>query len=434
MYLQSCRPTFPQAWILHTQSLSWGSYLSLAFASPTSNPKEDAALCSIENPPLGTPKHTIPELDKPNVQFLSSLPDISDFLNWNPSNPNPFILSISPLLFLKEEYSSFCSTPGQQVPLRRCKAMQRITIITATCQTVSGNLVIGYCYTCNAQYNPDRIMRHHPDGSRQFYLYDAEYLRVSKSDMLWIHCGVAKQQEYLTLRKVSWQGFTEYFNRCFNGSLTGEQSQRLFLEHFIRRLGTAYKFDQIFNMKINPDVKELVKEANQWFLRGGILPGSLEHTCEECTHLKRQAGLQEFNGSSDAVADVDQDSFGNLPLPQQNNQIEEDTELLAQMPAVESPPRNVGDDDERYIQAVVMDGIRMGHKICAYPGCQEPLQNYKTGRFCARLHIDLEKQCGIVDCTHPTREGSKACSLPEHEAFFQGFLRQFARISMHGLR
>ncbi|KZS93214.1 hypothetical protein SISNIDRAFT_411721, partial [Sistotremastrum niveocremeum HHB9708] len=49
------------------------------------------------------------------------------------------------------------------------------------------------------------------------------------------------------------------------------------------------------------------------------------------------------------------------------------------------------------VRCAVMDGKTMGHRICALNTCENPLHNFRTGRFCTD-HVPLNDQCGIVGC------------------------------------
>jgi hypothetical protein len=64
-------------------------------------------------------------------------------------------------------------------------------------------------------------------------------------------------------------------------------------------------------------------------------------------------------------------------------------------------------------QAIVSDGITLGHACCAVFRCTTPLLNNKD-RFCP-VHDDLHKLCAITGCQQPAMEDRKACALPEHQ-------------------
>ncbi|KIM77843.1 hypothetical protein PILCRDRAFT_76259, partial [Piloderma croceum F 1598] len=73
--------------------------------------------------------------------------------------------------------------------------------------------------------------------------------------------------------------------------------------------------------------------------------------------------------------------------------------LLQQPVQQEAPPEGV---PRGYVRLSVMDGKSLKHKICTLADCQEPLVNYKNGRFC-ETHLDMRNICGIIPCGRPIR-------------------------------
>ncbi|KAJ6610960.1 hypothetical protein B0H10DRAFT_2165952 [Mycena sp. CBHHK59/15] len=51
---------------------------------------------------------------------------------------------------------------------------------------------------------------------------------------------------------------------------------------------------------------------------------------------------------------------------------------------------------------MVMDGKTIKHRKCALDECEQPLVNYKNGRFCD-VHINLQDICGIIPCGLPVQ-------------------------------
>ena len=94
--------------------------------------------------------------------------------------------------------------------------------------------------------------------------------------------------------KARTQRFANFLTKGFgNGKavLTDRQSQKLFVEHFTRRLIVAHKLTTTFTCMANPSQESMINS----FLtlshghNGGHVPGADEHECEECTHEKRYA-------------------------------------------------------------------------------------------------------------------------------------------------
>ncbi|KAJ7489705.1 hypothetical protein B0H11DRAFT_1860262 [Mycena galericulata] len=64
------------------------------------------------------------------------------------------------------------------------------------------------------------------------------------------------------------------------------------------------------------------------------------------------------------------------------------------------------------IQAILSDGLAIGHVRCQSPHCTIHLSNNRH-RFCA-LHRGLDDVCSIVGCERPVVPGTKACDDRQH--------------------
>lgn len=73
---------------------------------------------------------------------------------------------------------------------------------------------------------------------------------------------------------------------------------------------------------------------------------------------------------------------------------------------------------------IVIDGICMGHRLCAMPKCRNLPLDFQSQKLCAQHHRERDGLCGVVSCSNlassqPARSG--ACSLPEHQQHWQAF-------------
>ncbi|KAA1479415.1 hypothetical protein DENSPDRAFT_862025 [Dentipellis sp. KUC8613] len=82
----------------------------------------------------------------------------------------------------------------------------------------------------------------------------------------------------------------------------------------------------------------------------------------------------------------------------------------------EDPHPDSPDSRMYKFSAVVIDGITIGHPRCAVsdPPCMKPLSSQRD-RFCSD-HESRERECSIVGCANPSREGHRSCTNPLHEA------------------
>lgn len=120
--------------------------------------------------------------------------------------------------------------------------------------------------------------------------YDAQFLRVSKHG-IWMDRRIANTQEHAILNfRSGWSNFAEWLSDTIDGGprVTTRQSQRLYFEHFSRRLITAHELTSTFCIPSNSDsqtIADIVRE--QIGIDGGIVAGTMTHGCLDCTHLKR---------------------------------------------------------------------------------------------------------------------------------------------------
>lgn len=226
--------------------------------------------------------------------------DLSSFLFLRPR----------PILATTRSDCKFCP-PGDSniVPSlrRRLKNnIQRVWLLDASFHWVSATLLVGYCATCKSDYYPDRITRVGLGGRRSQVLeYNTEFLRVSKQGV-WVHRKIAIAQEKALHRFHSgWANFADWINDStddINMKFTYRQSQRLFLEHFSRRLLIAHGKHENFSCGAHSDAKTLAKKVREVIgENGGALPTAMTHGCMDCTHVKRYGTVVNGGGAAEVV-------------------------------------------------------------------------------------------------------------------------------------
>jgi hypothetical protein len=133
---------------------------------------------------------------------------------------------------------------------------------------------------------------------------DCKYLRVSKHGVWAIRQLAILQEKAIYRLHASFFNFAHWLNDT-NGisTLTVRQSQRLFTEHFARRLICAHDMQDDFICPANPNTNVLAQcVRNAIGVDGGLVPGSMEHGCTECTHRKRYCSDLEGEGAVIGVA------------------------------------------------------------------------------------------------------------------------------------
>jgi hypothetical protein len=122
-------------------------------------------------------------------------------------------------------------------------------------------------------------------------------------------------QENAILRFHSgWANFAEWLSDTIGATprITTRQSQRLYFEHFARRLISAHGLEDSFTVPAHSSAQVLVESIRDAIGKdGGVVAGSMEHGCTRCTHLKRY--------TTDLLAEgaiLDQNENGVVDAPQ----------------------------------------------------------------------------------------------------------------------
>ncbi|KAJ7245525.1 hypothetical protein C8J57DRAFT_1524243 [Mycena rebaudengoi] len=341
------------------------------------------------------------------------------------------------ILCTKRLHCMFCPAGDLNIipSLRRREDIRTVWLLDSTFHWVQADLVTAHCATCTAEYYPDRVTYRGPNRTcLQRLEFDVNHVRVSKHG-IWVHRHIAICQEKALYRFHSgWSNFADWLNDCSPAAtqkLTYRQSQRLFMEHFSRRLLRAHNKDAEFVCVAHPSTDRLVSSVRATIgVNSGVIPGAMTHGCTDCTHVKRYR--------SDLLAEGA--VFGsNIDVIGVENHDDEDLNDAPQneMPALEVPEQQVSPPVGApwgYVRLAVMDGKTVTHRKCALDTCELPLVNYKNGRFC-ETHLDLRNICGIVPCGLPVREtGALTCNTQSHIDWYRQYGTRFSRLSFPGVR
>lgn len=202
------------------------------------------------------------------------------------------------VLCTERQTCHFCQGDNNQPIVLTRHGDSKITevfVITQSNVMVRGSLVVARCPRCKADYWPDSITRPTPNGARRtkFFLYEAQYLHISKPAKLWVHRSLAVAQAQAIHQHTTILGFSRWYNASYGlqtkhtPKLSHRQSHRLFVEHMVRLIGSSRPDIPNFQTRIHPTTKDIVQAACHAFMQGGVIPGALDHVCEECTHPKR---------------------------------------------------------------------------------------------------------------------------------------------------
>jgi hypothetical protein len=341
--------------------------------------------------------------------LVSRVEDMAVYLDWDLDDLVDVDLepalrfSTAPILCTTEVHCIFCSEPNQPQKLSWSRTKyETVMLITANYTMVTAYLSIAHCSKCSADYYPNCITRHHESlPHQQFLIYDAKFLHISKPAKLWAAREFAVSQQHLLSKHMSWTSFADWYNCSHTPvhKLTAKQSHRLFVEHAVRSISTAYNLDEIFHCRANPTTEDLTCAALDWFCKDNILPGGHEHTCNKCTHEKHPRRPNPANAQPNlgqfAVAEVDPINIDlqNLGAKEVFDQVQfalMSTEFVTQdnlgnnLEEVPEGNENNAQNDtdtggnilEGIVRAAVMDGIMMGHKVLSLSSVHSTIVNF----------------------------------------------------------
>ncbi|KAJ7448204.1 hypothetical protein B0H11DRAFT_2333518 [Mycena galericulata] len=325
--------------------------------------------------------------------------------------------------------------------LSRHEKPLEVNLLNRDFRWVKAQLFVAYCGRCKAEYYPDRItyrLESSSYGRVQRLECDASYLRVSKGG-IWMHRRLALAQEHAILRFHSgWSNFADWLNDTIGAKpqITTRQSQRLYFEHFSRRLIVSHGMEATFTVPAHSSSHVLAESVRDVVGRdGGVVPGAMNHGCVNCTHLKRYTSDLQAEGAvlegSDAGV-VDGGEGGNAangaePIP-------EASQIPPGLSVHPTQHERITGTGRGYVRMAVMDGKTITHRICAISTCKKPLVNFKNGRFC-RDHLEMRNICGIIPCGLPVHSpGAVTCSNQVHKEWHGKYLNRFSRLSFPGVQ
>jgi hypothetical protein len=278
---------------------------------------------------------TMEETDSIVDNLCRDLPALYDFLGLDQQDPNAHSQSYfpqpNPVLCTQRRNCIFCpdKDPSQQFSLRRREEGQTVWLLNQNLRWTKATLFSAHCPSCRAEYYPDKITFRDGDRlRRERFEFDTTVYRISKHG-IWANRAVALAQEKAILRfRAGWSNFADWLNESFpenppdsdeaadstlSRKITVRQSQRLFLEHFSRRLLVAHSLEDSFSCSAHPSSDELAESVRQAIGKdGGFLPASLDHGCLDCMHPKRygtdlqEEGLELTEGTT-GVAEISPD-------------------------------------------------------------------------------------------------------------------------------
>jgi uncharacterized Zn finger protein (UPF0148 family) len=259
-------------------------------------------------------------------------------------------------------------------------------------------VLAGACNSCRTTYYADH--ERSPSGMTgqydRVYLSSAKYIKIGHN--IWVDrsfTGAVLSGVYNF--HASTAAYTEFWNSAFcnahnsdAGKVGRRQIWQAFVQESIRTIASLSNID--LTLKDNLSIDEVTKEAFHILGENGLVRAADGHACLECTQKYRGSDTQSSSDSSE-------DDIDSILAP---------------------------------VKMVVVDGIVMGHSMCAYPECGSELLNARGGVYCA-LHEDLYgSKCHVENCTNDKQGQTLACDA--HQAKWRRFQKNHQVRQMSGYR
>ena len=258
-------------------------------------------------------------------------------------------------------------------------------------------VLAGYCDSCKTTYYADH--ERFPSASilgqsERVYINSARYIKIGQS--IWVDRAFSSAVLSGVYNfHASAAAYTEFCNSSFMASQSSDVGKlnrrhiwQAFVQESIRMIGSLSDIN--LTLGDNLPIDEVTKEAFYTLGERGTIRAANGHACKECT--------QRYRHSEDEPI-IDEDDEG---------------------------------DVRAYVNMVVVDGIVMGHSICAYPDCTSELSNARGGVYCALHESAYGAQCHVSNCTNVKVEGTLACQV--HQAKWQRYQRNHRARQLSGYR
>ena len=303
--------------------------------------------------------------------------------------------SIQPALVICPR-SSVCLTLGcNQSYLKNDispRDVPEVTLIKGTTIQHNVQLLSGLCGKCETRYYADHehIPKSRDTEAMKLFLNSAYYLKLGQK--LWVNreFSVAVVNAMYDLHASTF-GWMKFFNDTYgneNLKLSPQQIWAAFVHESIRQISDASGVD--FYIRDSASMEEVTQTAFITLGNNGIIQSGENHSCDECSQPYRAKSDVILNPNDpSAVLGVDN------PVTDQVTQENSDSEM---------------DVDMNNVTMVVVDGIVVGTKHCAYDNCTLDLANNRGGSFCQIHENEFGNKCHVRDCTESVVSKTMACA------------------------
>ncbi|KAF8989651.1 hypothetical protein BDQ17DRAFT_1256666, partial [Cyathus striatus] len=207
---------------------------------------------------------------------------------------------------------------------------------------------------------------------------------------------------------ASTAAFVEFWNECFRESafkLSHRQTWQAFISESVRQVAT-YNDKTLVITSDEHDIQELIRKESEILGQKGIIACAKNHSCSECTHDYKSTPDRITNDIPAAVAGIEKNQT--VPILQ-GEDAEQSMREEIEARALSQQQIQQTNTEKPIVNMVVMDGIIMGPRHCAYENCDNSLENERTGVFCMYHQAMHGHICHIKSCNNPKEKNSKTC-------------------------
>ena len=311
------------------------------------------------------------------------------------------------------------------------------TLIEGAGRTTQVIVLAGQCSECKTIYHADHEYSVHDKMPMKYYLNSAKYLKVGQK--VWVDRTFSKAViNGMYNFHASTSAFVEYWNMSFELSemITRRHIWQAFIQESVRRIAEAS--GQVLELPASMGINKVTEQAYVKLGQNGIIECASGHACDECTH--------DYKTTADVIVEdpaavVGVDENQNVPIyageeeSDQNDESEDedDNRMEVDSPS-ESSQTNDADVSEMNgsVQMIVMDGIVMGPKHCAFDDCTANLANYQTGIYCQEHEELYGHMCHLTNCTNPKLDDTLTCA--QHQREWNSHVVRFGRTNLLGVQ
>jgi hypothetical protein len=328
----------------------------------------------------------------------------------------------------------------------------KVTLIEGTKIYDNVPVLSGQCSTCLTSYHADHEHFQKPDNTwTKLYLNSAKYLKVGQNiwvDRVFSHAVLNGTYHF----HASTSAFAEFWNASFwasQNTVSRKVSQRqiwqAFVQESVRMVASKAGFDLQLSDKLPID--DVTKHSFKILGEEGKIRSAEGHSCTECTHkYKSQADVFPEADDPAGVVGVDEshevpgftgeyeDAGAEIDVIAENENIAMDVDepQHSQSGTIGSTQQQTEQNQEQgFVQMVVLDGIVMGPKHCSIEGCTADLQNYRNGVFCEEHQFTQGHLCRVRNCENLKAEDIPTCD--QHRSIWRTHLIHYGRSTPLGI-